>query len=52
MAEESEAFGHSVPNWPAFPDSPGALQYLKYDFRFASMKEMAETHRAALHTGQ
>jgi 2-haloalkanoic acid dehalogenase type II len=26
---ECEAYGQSVQNWPAFPDSPGALQYLK-----------------------
>ena len=23
------AFGHSVPDWPAFPDTVAALQYLK-----------------------
>ena len=27
--EECEAYGQSVCNWPAFPDSPAALQYLK-----------------------
>jgi 2-haloacid dehalogenase len=27
--DECEAYGRSVRNWPAFPDSPGALQYLK-----------------------
>jgi 2-haloalkanoic acid dehalogenase type II len=27
--EECEAYGQSVGNWPAFPDSAGALQYLK-----------------------
>jgi len=26
---EAEAFGHSIANWPAFPDSAEALQYLK-----------------------
>jgi 2-haloalkanoic acid dehalogenase type II len=28
-ADENELFGHSVPDWPAFPDSASALQYLK-----------------------
>lgn len=27
--DECEEYGRSVQNWPAFPDSPGALQYLK-----------------------
>lgn len=27
--DECEAYGESVGNWPAFPDSAGALQYLK-----------------------
>jgi len=27
--DECEEYGRSVGNWPAFPDSPGALQYLK-----------------------
>lgn len=27
--DECEAYGLSVRDWPAFPDSPGALQYLK-----------------------
>jgi 2-haloalkanoic acid dehalogenase type II len=27
--DECEAYGRSVRDWPAFPDSPGALQYLK-----------------------
>jgi 2-haloacid dehalogenase len=27
--DECEEYGQSVGNWPAFPDSPGALQYLK-----------------------
>src|SRR4029453_5019003 len=28
-AGEAETFGASVGRWPAFPDSPAALQYLK-----------------------
>jgi 2-haloacid dehalogenase len=31
--EECEAYGQSVKDWPAFPDSPGALQYLKKHFK-------------------
>jgi 2-haloalkanoic acid dehalogenase type II len=31
--EECVAFGQSVRNWPAFPDSAGALKYLKQHFR-------------------
>jgi 2-haloacid dehalogenase len=27
--EDMEAYGRSVRDWPAFPDTPGALQYLK-----------------------
>jgi 2-haloalkanoic acid dehalogenase type II len=27
--DECEEYGRSVKDWPAFPDSPGALQYLK-----------------------
>ena len=29
---EHRAFGASVPDWPAFPDSPEALAYLKGHF--------------------
>ncbi|MFQ5775851.1 MAG: haloacid dehalogenase type II, partial [Kiloniellaceae bacterium] len=32
-AEEEAAFGRSVKDWPAFPDSPGALAYLKRHYR-------------------
>jgi 2-haloacid dehalogenase len=31
--EEAAAFGGSVPNWPAFPDSPEALAYLQRHYR-------------------
>ena len=31
-AEESAAFGRSVPDWPAFEDSPAALHYLKQHY--------------------
>jgi len=30
---EAEAFGQSVGRWPAFPDSPDALRYLKNHFK-------------------
>ncbi len=30
---ETEAFGRSVKDWPAFPDSPAALAYLKRHYR-------------------
>jgi 2-haloacid dehalogenase len=31
--EETAAFADSVKDWPAFPDSPGALAYLKRHYR-------------------
>jgi 2-haloacid dehalogenase len=31
--DECVAFGQSLRNWPAFPDSPAALQYLKKHYR-------------------
>jgi 2-haloalkanoic acid dehalogenase type II len=31
--DECEAYGESVRNWPAFPDSPAALQYLKQHYK-------------------
>jgi 2-haloacid dehalogenase len=31
--EECVAFGQSLRNWPAFPDTPGALKYLKQHYR-------------------
>jgi len=30
---QAAAFGNSVPRWPAFPDSAGALQYLKRHYK-------------------
>ena len=32
-AAEAAAFGNSVGDWPAFPDAPDALRYLKQHFR-------------------
>ncbi len=34
-ADERQAFGESVRDWPAFPDSPGALRYLKQHYKLA-----------------
>lgn len=34
-AEELETFSASVADWPAFPDSPGALRLLKSKYRLA-----------------
>src|SRR4029453_18840019 len=31
--EEAAAFGHSVKDWPVFPDSPEALAYLKRHYK-------------------
>ena len=39
-ASESKAFGRSVPDWPAFPDSPAALQYLKKHYKLAILSNV------------
>ena len=39
-AEESEAFGHSIRNWPAFADSAGALQYLKQHYKLVILSNV------------
>jgi FMN phosphatase YigB (HAD superfamily) len=38
--EESEAFGHSIRNWPAFVDSPEALQYLKRYYKLVILSNV------------
>jgi 2-haloalkanoic acid dehalogenase type II len=38
--EEANAFGASVPNWPAFPDSAAALQYLKRYYRLVILSNV------------
>ena len=38
--EENEAFGKSIQNWPAFPDSPGALQYLKQHYKLVILSNV------------
>ena len=35
--EEANMFGASVPDWPEFPDSPRALQYLKKHFKLVTL---------------
>ncbi len=39
-AEESKAFGNSIRNWPAFADSPGALQYLKQHYKLVILSNV------------
>ena len=39
-AEESEAFGNSIRNWPAFADSPEALQYLKQHYKLVILSNV------------
>jgi 2-haloacid dehalogenase len=39
-ASESKTFGCSVPDWPAFPDSPAALQYLKKHYKLAILSNV------------
>jgi len=39
-AEESKAFGQSVPDWPAFADSPAALQYLKKHYKLVVLSNV------------
>jgi 2-haloalkanoic acid dehalogenase type II len=38
--EEAKAYGQSVQYWPAFPDSTGALQYLKKFFKIAILSNV------------
>jgi 2-haloalkanoic acid dehalogenase type II len=37
---EHQAFGASVPDWPAFPDSPEALAYLKRHFKLVILSNV------------
>ena len=59
----ARAFGDSVPQWPAFPDSPGALRYLKRHYRlvilsnvhragFAASNEKLEVEFDAIYTAE
>ena len=38
--EENRNFGASVPDWPAFPDSPAALKYLKSHYRLVILSNV------------
>lgn len=38
--EEAQSFGRSVPDWPAFPDSPEALAYLKRHSRLVILSNV------------
>lgn len=38
--DEAEVFGRSVERWPAFPDSPAALQYLKKYYNLAVLSNV------------
>ncbi len=38
--EEHQRFGASVPDWPAFPDSPDALAYLKQHFKLVILSNV------------
>jgi 2-haloalkanoic acid dehalogenase type II len=38
--EDAERFGNSVPDWPAFPDSAKALQYLKEHYQLVILSNV------------
>src|SRR5262245_502614 len=39
-AEADRRFGFSVPDWPAFADSPSALRYLKQHYKLAILSNV------------
>lgn len=41
--EECAAYGQSVKDWPAFPDSAGALQYLKKHYKLVILSNVDNT---------
>jgi 2-haloacid dehalogenase len=45
--EEEKSFAGSVGNWPAFPDSPSALAYLKRHFRLVILSNVDRSSFAA-----
>ena len=60
---ECVAYGRSIPNWPAFPDSADALAYLKRHFKliilsnvdnesFAASNEKLQVHFDAIYTAE
>ena len=44
---EDARFGASVPDWPAFPDSPSALAYLKRHYRLVILSNVDRTSFAS-----
>lgn len=46
-ATEAARFGASVPDWPAFSDSPAALQYLKKHYRLVILSNVDRSSFAA-----
>lgn len=38
--QDALAFGKSVPEWPAFPDTPAALQYLKRHYKLVILSNV------------
>ncbi len=47
--EECEAYGRSVKDWPAFPDSAEALTYLKKHYRLVILSNVDNTSFAHSH---
>lgn len=41
--DDCEEYGRSVEFWPAFPDSPGALQYLKKHYKLVILSNVDHT---------
>ena len=39
-AEDHRRFGASIPGWPAFPDTPAALQYLKQHYKLVILSNV------------
>ncbi len=44
---EDERFGASVPDWPAFPDTPAALHYLKQHYKLVILSNIDRASFAA-----
>lgn len=44
---DCQAYGHSVKDWPAFPDSTGALQYLKRHYKLVILSNVDNESFAA-----
>lgn len=47
IAAEHEAFGASVPDWPAFPDSAASLKYLKKHYKLVILSNVDRKSFAA-----